>query len=291
MGKIEPIYLRGMRNGVHYQFMEDILKLAQEDAKVKQKCGTQIDELEKALEEEDKCLKVTTKNLKTDLIRKADEKRGKMYAKYKTVIRAFIDYPDEEMAEAAKHLMQSVKDYNINTKTSLQQESGLIGNLIKDIEGPLAKYISALNIGTVVQELKSANEEVKRLMRERSDETARHKAGSLNEARAECDKVYLAIVEMVNALTITEGAADYASFINHVNVTATEYKRNAMKQKTDTPKNIPDDGEEGSGTPGTGGDGGGSGSDTPGTGGSTGGSGDEGGNEGGGSGGSGSDFD
>lgn len=279
MSNIQKIYLRNMRNGVHFQFIEDVLKITDGNTKVKEKCAKQIEALTEAHEAEDVRLKVSTKSLLTDTIREYDEKRDSLYAKYKKAVKAFEDFPEEELAGAAKPLLQSIKDYNINSRTSLQQQSGLFSNLISDLEGPLAAHIATLRLGKVVSEMKAANERVKELMLERGREESSRESGSLKNARTECDKWYYALVEMVDAMALLEGTEEYASFINHINVTITSYKRNAMNQKAAATKNIagPDEGDTpgGEDTPGTGG------TDTPPTGGDEGG-----GNEGGGS-----DFD
>lgn len=265
---INAIHLKEMRNGVHFLFMKTVLDLAKEDTKVTEKCATLVSALETAFGEEDKNLALSRKNFKSDEIGEADKERDTLYIKYRNAVKAFVNFPVEEKAEAAKHLWQSIRDYNIDTRSSMQQEGGLLTNLLTDLEGPLANYVETLGLATLVADMKKANQRVYDITQQRTGELSTQEKGALRAAREKSDKAYQDLVEMVDAYAMTEGVGEYASFINRVNTEITQYRRNAMNQKADSTQPVPGTGggDTGSGSGSGGNTGGGN------TGGDTGGS-------------------
>lgn len=273
MKRIEELSLTRLSNGAHFTFMESIVEHAKGDAIVAAKTATLTAALETALAKEDECLKLSTKNFKSDEIAEADRERDNLYTSYKMAVEAFRNMPVKELAESAKILAQHIKDYNINTKAQLDKESGMLTNLVADLEGKYAAHVKALALTEMVTGLKAANDRVKSLIVDRDADRIGLQVGAMRGARAKTDEAYHALADMVNALAMVFGDNDYAPFIDYTNVLITRYKREALGQKSDAPDTTPgsgDGGETGGDTPGTGGGNTGGGGNTPGTGGDTG---------------------
>lgn len=287
MLRITEIKLAGMNNGAHFTFMSEILKQAKADTAVTAKAGKLVTDLEKALAEEDMYIKLTQKSFISDEIALADKERDALYASYKKAVEAFTKMPVGEVAEAAKVLRQHLKDYAIDTSAEMHRESGMLTNLVDDLQGRLAAYVDKVSLTPMVEGLKAANNKVIELDHRRTLEKMSAPTGSTKAARTATDNAYRTLVDMVNSLATVNGEEEYATFINYVNTRITQYKRLVLGQKADRPETSGSGSQTpGSGTGGTGSGDTGSGDDTGGTG-----SGDTGGNTGGDDGDGGTSFD
>ena len=171
----------------------------------------------------------------TDEIAKADSDRDALYAGYKKAVEAFLAMPIADMAQAAKVLAQHIKDYKINTADQLDKETGLLVNFITDLENKYSSQVAKLGLTAFVTNLKEANERVRTLTLQRTNEKMGVSLGALKAARTASDNAYRTLVKMVNALALVFDEKDYAPFINYVNTEITHYKREVLGQKTSAP--------------------------------------------------------
>ena len=114
MSEIGALSLERLNNGAHFLFISDVLARAEADANIKSKLSAQIASLKSVKEQEDVDLKVSQKSLLTDDITAADAERDGLYSGYKKAVKGFVGLPVENMAKAAKVLMQHIKDYAID---------------------------------------------------------------------------------------------------------------------------------------------------------------------------------
>ena len=83
--------------------------------------------------------------------------------------------------------------------------------------------------------MKEANERVRTLTLQRTNEKIGITVGTLKAARTASDTAYRALVKMVNALALVLGEKDYTAFIDYVNTEVTHYKREVIGQKAKAP--------------------------------------------------------
>ena len=171
----------------------------------------------------------------TDDIAKADSDRDALYAGYKKAVEGFLAMPIADMAQAAKILSQHIKDYKINTADQLDKETGLLVNFISDLEDKYAAQVAKLGLTAFVTNLKEANERVRTLTLQRTNEKIGITVGALKTARTASDDAYRALVKMVNALALVFGEKDYTAFIDYVNTEVAHYKREVIGQKVKNP--------------------------------------------------------
>lgn len=171
----------------------------------------------------------------TDDIAKADIDRDALYAGYKKAVEAFLAMPIADMAQAAKVLAQHIKDYKINTAGQLDKETGLLVNFITDLEDKYSAQVAKLGLTEFVTNLKEANERVRMLTLQRTNEKMGVTVGALKAARTASDDAYCALVKMVNALALVYGEKDYTAFIDYANTEITHYKREVLNQKASAP--------------------------------------------------------
>lgn len=231
MKEINDINIQRMNNGAHFTFVSNILTRAEADTTVKAKASELVSNFKAAVAAEDEALKISQKSLLTDDIAKADSDRDALYAGYKKAVEGFLAIPVEDMSQAAKVLSQHIKDYKINTAEQLDKETGLLVNFISDLESKYSSQVSTLGLAAFVTNMKEANERVRTLTLQRTNEKMGVTVGALKTARTASDNAYRALVKMVNALALVFGEKDYTAFIDYVNTEITHYKREVIGQK------------------------------------------------------------
>lgn len=236
MKEIGTISLERMNGGAHFLYISNILARAEADTTIKAKALAQITVLKTTSAAEDEALKLTRKSLLTDDIAQADAERDTLLMSYKKAVTGFLNLPVEAMAKAAKILNQHLIDYDINPRTQLDKETGLLINLIADLEGKHAPSVTALSLTPFVSALKAANEKVRALTLERTDERTGQATGALKIARKASDNAYRMLVKMVNALALVEGETGYAPFIDYVNTEIAHYKQEVLGQRPASPQ-------------------------------------------------------
>ena len=235
MKEIYDINIQRMKNGAHFTFVSNILARAEADTAVKGKASELVSNFKVAVAAEDEALKISQKSLLTDDIAKADIDRDALYAGYKKAVEAFLAMPIADMAQAAKVLAQHIKDYKINTAGQLDKETGLLVNFITDLEDKYSAQVAKLGLTAFVTNLKEANERVRMLTLQRTNEKMGVTVGALKAARTASDDAYRALVKMVNALALVYGEKDYTAFIDYANTEITHYKREVLNQKASAP--------------------------------------------------------
>lgn len=235
MKEIYDINIQRMNNGAHFTFVSNILARVEADTAVKGKASELVSNFKVAVAAEDEALKISQKSLLTDDIAKADIDRDALYAGYKKAVEAFLAMPIADMAQAAKVLAQHIKDYKINTAGQLDKETGLLVNFITDLEDKYSAQVAKLGLTAFVINLKEANERVRMLTLQRTNEKMGVTVGALKAARTSSDEAYRALVKMVNALALVFGEKDYTAFIDYVNTEVTHYKREVIGQKAKAP--------------------------------------------------------
>lgn len=235
MKEIYDINIQRMNNGAHFTFVSNILARAEADTAVKGKASELVSNFKVAVAAEDEALKISQKSLLTDDIAKADIDRDALYAGYKKAVEAFLAMPIADMAQAAKVLAQHIKDYKINTAGQLDKETGLLVNFITDLEDKYSVQVAKLGLTAFVTNMKEANERVRTLTLQRTNEKMGVTVGALKTARTASDDAYRALVKMVNALALVFGEKDYTAFIDYVNTEVTHYKREVIGQKAKAP--------------------------------------------------------
>lgn len=235
MKEIYDINIQRMNNGAHFTFVSNILARAEADTAVKGKASELVSNFKVAVAAEDEALKISQKSLLTDDIAKADIDRDALYAGYKKAVEAFLAMPIADMAQAAKVLAQHIKDYKINTAGQLDKETGLLVNFITDLEDKYSAQVAKLGLTAFVTNLKEANERVRMLTLQRTNEKMGVTVGALKAARTASDDAYRALVKMVNALALVYGEKDYTAFIDYANTEITHYKREVLNQKSSAP--------------------------------------------------------
>ncbi len=232
MKEITSISLERMNNGAHFMFVSYALARAEAHEAALTKAAAYLTALKDAVAKEDEVLTLSQKNLLSDDIAKADKERDNLYLSYKSAVKTFLKFPMEEIAGAAKVLNQHLKDYAIDPRMQLDRETGLLTNLITDLEGKYKTEVETVSLADLVAHLKAANEQVRALIYKRDTESSTKIVGALKAAREATDEAYRLFVRMVNSLVMVEGDTAYAAFIDEMNAQIARYRREVLGQTT-----------------------------------------------------------
>ena len=230
MKEIQQFAPSHMNNAAHFLFVSNVADRAEKDSAVADKCAAQVKALRDAVTAEDENLQLSAKSLITDKIAEADRLRDQLYAGYKKAVGGYANFPVPEMAEAAKVLSQHIKDYKIDTQAQMDKETGLLVNFIQDLEGKHKAQVDALSLSAFVEKLKAANESVRELTAQRTDERSAKTAGALKTARGASDEAYKLLVQHVNARALLEGEDAYSAFIDYANTEIEHFKKEVLKK-------------------------------------------------------------
>ncbi|MDR0987939.1 MAG: DUF6261 family protein [Prevotellaceae bacterium] len=248
--KVNSMNTTAMNNGAHFRYMEETVTKAESDPVISRNFSVQLAALKKALAEEDKALKLSTKSLLSDDIYAADRRRDSVYSALVKAVHGFRNVPGLE--QPARVVGQAFIDYSIKSGMQRDKKSGLMSNLLNDLLTKYTKEVAQLGLNVMIDSLQKANQEVIDLMSERTDEQKNHAKGALKAARLLTDKAYHDFIDMLNARALTEGTTKYDDFMTYMNAEILHYQREVLHQKgnshsSDTPSGDTggeDDGEE-----------------------------------------------
>lgn len=234
MNQIKTINLSALTNSAHDSFMTEVNNRAKANEKVAAQPAASV--LEDKVAEEDRLLKISQRNDLTAPIAAADHERDKYYLGYKSAVKGYLSMPEGDMLTAAEKLQQHIDDYKVDTRAQLDKETSDVGNLVDDLETKLAAEIATLGLTKFVQNMKTANDNVRTLLQQRDDQGPAIEVGALKAARAKTDNAYRNLVIRVNALWVTNYDDLYDSFISETNRQIERFKEQMKSRKKSADK-------------------------------------------------------
>lgn len=154
-------------------------------------------------------------------------------------MKAQLAVSDTTVHDAATKVSQLIKDYNIKTKDQLDKETGLMLNLINDLENKYAAEVEKLGLGMFLTQLKESNFAVRNYTDSRNKELLEQPAYKLAEARKITDAAYQEVVKLINAHAAVEGDSLYKNLITLQNQEIVHYKQQVLKQSVTSPSDAP----------------------------------------------------
>ena len=138
------------------------------------------------------------------------------------------------------------------SSTTLSEESGVLHNLLQDLEAFDSSKRTSLALDVWITDLKTKEEAFLAAAAARTEEAflaaaaarteadAARQVGIVKETRTAAEAAYRSLVDTVNALAMINGDAAYATFIDHVNAMIERQKaiskaRSTRAKKEDEP--------------------------------------------------------
>ena len=228
--RIENFHNSRLRNDEHFQFCTEFKDAVERWGAEALKIETPFGEWLILYAQEDEALKKIMKSAITADIQAADKQRDNLFRGLVETNQAALKHFREEVQQAAKRLKIVFDTYGNLAQKPLNEQTSGVHNLLQDLNGRYADDAATVALNDWMNELQTANEEFARLVRERYDETALKTDLVLKKVRVKVDESYRAIVERINALTLVEGAGNYAEFIKYCNTVIAKYTAMVAKR-------------------------------------------------------------
>ena len=175
---------------------------------------TKVDDFNAAFDAFDTALKASAVNPATATATDADEARDLSWRGINAYVKAMCAHPTADIAASATEAKSLFDKYGDPTKLAQTEESGVLHNLLQDLE---ALPIAEINFSVWVEDLKYKEEQFLAAAAERTEADAARQVGIVKETRTAAEAAYRSLVDTVNALAMINGDAEYATFIDHVN--------------------------------------------------------------------------
>ena len=155
-------------------------------------------------------------------------------------VKAMCNHPTADVASAAAEAKSLFDKYGDPTSLAQTEESGVLHNLLQDLEAFDASKRTLLNLDVWIADLKTKEEAFLAAAAERTEADAARQVGIVKETRTAAEAAYRSLVDTVNALAMINGDTDYATFIDHVNAMIERQKaiskaRSTRAKKEDEP--------------------------------------------------------
>ena len=165
----------------------------------------------------DTALKASAVNPATATATAADEARDLSWRGISAYVKAMCAHPTADIATAAIEAKSLFDKYGDPTKLAQTEESGVLHNLLQDLEAFDSAKRTSLNLDVWITDLKIKEEAFLAAAAERTEADAARQIGIVKTTRTAAEAAYRSLVDTVNALAIINGDTDYATFIDHVN--------------------------------------------------------------------------
>ena len=178
---------------------------------------TKVNEFTTAVDAFDDALKASATNPATATATAADDARDAAWRGGNNYLTAMCAHPDAEIAAYAAEAKSLFDKYGDPTKLAQTEESGVLHNLLQDLEALDSSKRTALNLDVWITDLKTKENAFLAAAAQRTEADATRQVGIVKETRTAAETAYRSLVDTVNALAMINGDAEYATFIDHVN--------------------------------------------------------------------------
>lgn len=236
MTKFKVLPKTQLRSGTHFTEMEAFQAKLVAAAFTPAKLTALVEKFKAALADEDKYLKQSVASAISPQLADTDTERDRDYSLLKQIIVLWAASKFDPQATAAKALKPLIDLYKIDIHDQYDQETGLLTNLITDMEkADNAAHVKTLGLADVLAKLKEENDQMKTLMASRSDERSARVAGALKEARTEVNAIYDKLTSLIESYSETaDDTAPYEGFIAEWNAEIERVRQQTAKKPTAT---------------------------------------------------------
>ena len=184
---------------------------------------------------EDAAIKIARASEYSDQILKEDNKRDRLYNNGKATSEMWAALAIEPMATAAHAVLREYNNYNVDTTAQYDQETGIMYNFLQPFEANAMKaHLQTLGLTAVFEQMKIANEEMRRLISLRGEERAANAAYKIKQARQATEAAYDKLASRIEALQTLDDTGKYDDFIAWWSQEVARIKQQILNQKPGT---------------------------------------------------------
>ena len=233
MKKIKTISLTSLRVEEDFGFQKLVLaeteNLPGEETPSVQTAA--VTAFETAFNAFDAALKASATNPATASATDADVERDQSWRAANAYVKAMCSHPTADIANAASEAKSLFDKYGDPTSLAQTEESGVLHNLLQDLEAFDSAKRTSLALDVWITDLQAKEDAFLAAAAERTEADAARQVGIVKETRTAADAAYRSLVDTVNALAMINGDAAYATFIDHVNALI-DRQKSILKART-----------------------------------------------------------
>ena len=192
-----------------------------------------IETFDSVIADFDNALKDSASTPSTALAAEADSARDNAWRGANNYLKAMTAHPTNDVRQTAIETKTLFDKYGDPTTLPQTEESGVLHNLLQDLKAIDGSKLTAIAFDAWQANLTGGF--LFRALRNGGEEGGRQ-VGAVKEARQAADNAYRSLVELVNALTVVNGEAPYATFIDHVNAIIDRQKTVLKTRQTNAKK-------------------------------------------------------
>lgn len=201
---------------------------------------TKVDEFITSYDAFDDALKASSTNPATATATATDNARDAAWRGANNYLTAMCDHPTAEVAANAAEAKSLFDKYGDPTKLAQTEGSGILHNLLQDLEAFDSTKRTSLALDVWIADLQTKEEAFLAAAAERTEADAARQVGIVKTTRTAAEAAYRSLVDTLNALAMINGDTAYATFIDHVNAMIERQKaiskaRSTRAKKEDAP--------------------------------------------------------
>ena len=223
------IALHAMDNATLLSFMHNVDEkgLAENAAPMRTNLGEFWTPFHEAYLTYDRVFNPTRKSLETEDLKELDEARDNALGAYHEVVLGLQRNPNDSKRQAARLLNLNYDTYKPGRSQEYMKETELIEQMTTDLRASqqLAAAIQLLGLDDYLTDLEQKNQAFADMMKGRTASTEGQQKGTVADARADLEKKYQLLRQMLNVASIYEGDTNYRPFLLAVNAEVEHYRQ------------------------------------------------------------------
>ena len=226
MGTFKKLKKRDLKNAQHFAFIQAFITALTAAGFAAARIVAKLAELVTAFGEEDKYYMIVRASEIIAQRAAADEKRDRFYTRLHRLIQAWAGSGMALLDEAATALEKPFNLYKVKVNAQMDEETGVLENLITDISTPeMQAHLATINGTYLFQQMVEGQTLVKSLRLEQGVEESEKVYGALSAARKECDRLYDELCAIIEGASIfADDPTAYDTFISQWNGTVKLYQ-------------------------------------------------------------------
>ena len=248
MSKFQPLnYKNRLKNGQHFAFIQAFITALQAAGFTAAKIVAKLAELQNAFGVEDHWYMIARASEIVAQRAAADEKRDRFYSRLHRLIQAWAGSGMAQLDAAATALLRPFDLYKVKVNAQMDDETGVLENLITDLSTPeMQAHLATINGTYLFQQMVEGQNQVKALRLEQGVEESQKVYGALSAARKQCDVLYDEMGDLLESfMKVADNPAPYETFISQWNGTVKIYQ-DMLDRKSGTSSSGSNSGSNGS---------------------------------------------
>ena len=219
-------YKYRLKNAQHFAFIQAFITALTAAGFTAAKIVSKLAELVTAFGVEDRYYMIVRASEIIAQRTAADEQRDRYYTRLHRLIQAWAGSGMAQLDAAATALEKVFNLYKVKVNAQMDEETGVLENLITDLSTTaMQAHLATINGTYLFQQMVEGQTLVKSLRLEQGVEESEKVYGALSAARKECDRLYDEMTDLLESFAkVADDATAYETFISHWNGTVKIYQ-------------------------------------------------------------------